>query len=64
MAQGQIEIPKAAFRVKEAAAVYGVSKTKLYELMGAGQLKSVMVGGRRLIPRTELDALITPAQAA
>lgn len=50
-----------AFRVKDAAAVYGWSRSTLYKLMKEGALRTVKVGGRRLIPRDELEALIAAA---
>ena len=52
-------------RVKEASATSGIAKTKIYELIGDGTLKTVKVGRARLILRTSLDALLTPqAEAA
>lgn len=49
---------KRAFHVKEAAKIYGWSRSTLYKMMKDGTLKSVRVGGRRLIPRDALEALI------
>jgi excisionase family DNA binding protein len=49
---------KRAFHVKEAAAVYRLSRSTLYKLMAAGILRTVKVGGRRLIPRDALEALL------
>ena len=37
-----------AFHVKEAAKIYGWSRSTLYKLMKAGTLRTVKVGGRRL----------------
>jgi excisionase family DNA binding protein len=47
-----------AFHVKDAAKTYGLSRSKLYDLMKAGTLHTVKIGGRRLIPRDALEALI------
>ena len=47
-----------AFHVKDAAKAYGWSRSTLYKLMKDGTLKSVRVGGRRLIPRDALEALL------
>jgi excisionase family DNA binding protein len=47
-----------AFHVKTAAALYGLSRSSLYKLMAAGKLRTVKVGGRRLIPRDAIEALI------
>lgn len=50
--------PKRAFRIDEAVASYGIGRTKLYELMKEGKLRTVKVGGRRLIPAESLEALL------
>ena len=47
-----------AYQVKEAAETYRLSKSTLYKLMATGQLRSVKVFGRRLIPVEALEALI------
>jgi excisionase family DNA binding protein len=48
-----------SLRVNDAAAIYGLSRSTLYKLMQAGgPLRSVVVGGRRLIPVDALEALI------
>lgn len=49
---------KRALHVKDAAKIYGWSRSTLYKMMKDGTLKSVRVGGRRLIPRDALEALI------
>ncbi len=49
---------KLAFRVNEAVAVSGLSRSTLYELLKAGKLRAVKVGGRRLILREDLQALL------
>ncbi len=55
---------KAAFRPNEVSAVYGICKTKVYDLINDGTLQTVKVGRARLILRSSLNALITPVQAA
>jgi len=48
-----------ALSVPEAAALIGVSKTKMYELLKRSDCDfSVMLGGRRLISRSRLEAWI------
>ena len=50
---------KIALSVPEAAALIGVSKTKMYELLKRSDCDfSVMLGGRRLISRVKLEAWI------
>jgi excisionase family DNA binding protein len=51
---------KRALRINEAAAAYGLSRSTLYKLMApGGPLRSVKVGGRRLIPVEALEALLS-----
>lgn len=47
-----------ALRVKDAAAVSGLSRSTLYKLLGQKKLRTVKVGGRRLILRESLEVLL------
>jgi excisionase family DNA binding protein len=47
-----------ALRVNEAVAVSGLSRSTLYELVKTGKLRAVKIGGRRLILRESLKALL------
>ncbi|KLL09503.1 excisionase family DNA-binding protein, partial [Protofrankia coriariae] len=42
----------------EAAAVLGVGRSTVYELMAAGQIESVRIGRSRRIPRAALVAYV------
>ncbi|WP_250280144.1 helix-turn-helix domain-containing protein [Frankia sp. Cppng1_Ct_nod] len=42
----------------EAAAVLGVGRSTVYELMAAGQIESVRIGRARRIPRAVLVAYV------
>ena len=53
---------KRALRVNEAAAQYGISRSTIYKIMAEGTLRTVKIGGRRLIPRDALEALIAGGQ--
>ena len=46
------------FSVDQAAALLGIGRTNVYALMRDGKLRSVKVGGRRLIPRTALVSFV------
>lgn len=50
---------KLAYTIKEAAAALGLSRSKLYVLMGSGKLPSIQIGKRRLIPADALQKLIS-----
>jgi excisionase family DNA binding protein len=49
---------KLALRIKEAAAVSGLSRSTIYKLLSSNKLRAVKVGGRRLILRESLLALL------
>ena len=40
----------------------GVGRSTIYGMIASGELKSVMIGGRRLIPRASIEALVQRAQ--
>jgi excisionase family DNA binding protein len=47
-----------AYSAADCARLLGVNRTTIYGLVASGQLGSVKVGGRRLIPRAALLALL------
>ena len=49
---------KLALRVNEAAVAAGISRSTIYKLKSAGTLRTTKVGGRRLILRADLEALL------
>ncbi len=50
---------KRAFRINEFCAAYGLGRTKTYDLIKTGKLRTVVVGGRRLIHRDDAEALFS-----
>jgi excisionase family DNA binding protein len=50
-----------ALRINDASADYGISRSTIYKLMSTGALRTVKVGGRRLIPKDAIEALISGA---
>jgi excisionase family DNA binding protein len=60
MSQNKRNEPDArrAYQVNEAAAAYGLSRSTLYKLMAIGKLRTVKIGGRRLIPVDAIEALL------
>ena len=48
--------PKILFNVPDAAAALSLSRSKFYELMQSGALKTVKIGQRRLVPAESLAA--------
>lgn len=47
-----------SYSVREAAAIIGISKSKLYTMLGTGEIQCVRLGGRTLIRRTDIDKLL------
>jgi excisionase family DNA binding protein len=54
-------IEKLAYRIDEAAVAFGLSRSKIYELIGSGELRSIKAGGRRLILRDDAIAFLNRA---
>ncbi len=53
-----------AFTIIDAVAYSGLSRSRLYDLMRAGDLPSLAVGGRRMIYRADLDAFFANLRKA
>lgn len=53
---GQSE--RLAFRVQPFCKSIGIGRTKFYELMRDGKIKTVVIGGRRLVPADEAQRLV------
>lgn len=47
-----------AYTIPDACAQIGVGRSKLYELIGAGEIRTFKVGTRTLVPASELVAFI------
>lgn len=47
-----------AVTIKQACNLIGIKPTLMYELLGAGELESALIGGRRLIVYTSLEKLL------
>jgi excisionase family DNA binding protein len=52
-----------AHQIDAACARIGISRTLIYDLLRAGELRSIKVGARTLIPESELQALIAKRMA-
>ena len=50
---------KRAFRINEFCAAYGIGRTTTYKLIKTGKLRSIVVGGRRLIHKDAAEALFS-----
>ncbi|MBF6285409.1 helix-turn-helix transcriptional regulator [Nocardia cyriacigeorgica] len=50
-------------RIPEACAALGIGRSYLYELMGAGRIRSVKVGRRRLVPESAIQEFIEQLDA-
>ena len=49
-----------AYKVTKAAELLDVSRATIYNLISSGELASVMIGGSRRIPASELDRVTQP----
>lgn len=50
-------------RIPMAIQLTGIGRSKLYELIGAGEIETIKIGSMRLIPMASLRALIERASA-
>ncbi len=50
--------PKLCYSVKEACKATSWGRTTLYNYISSGRLRTIRIGGRRLIPSEALHALI------
>ena len=64
MAQPLIsEFPVLLVRPEDAATALGIGRTKVYELMRSGELRSVKIGGLRRIPAIALADFVAQLEA-
>jgi excisionase family DNA binding protein len=49
---------KYALSIKAACSVLSVGKTKIYDLIGKGELRAVHLGGRTVITSDEIDRFL------
>jgi excisionase family DNA binding protein len=52
---------KLAFSIDEGCAALGITRPTIYKLIHRGELRTKMVGTRRLIPAAELERLLADA---
>lgn len=53
-----LAVDKRCLSVDETATAVGLGRTKIYELINEGKLKSVKVGRRRLVPAAAVDEFL------
>ena len=51
--------PRLLFTVEEAARVLGIGRTRMFELIQAGSVETVLIGRLRRIPLDALDAFVS-----
>jgi excisionase family DNA binding protein len=59
-----MSIEKIGYSVEEAVTAMGVGRTTVYELIGSGELESIKVGRRRVIPADSIRAYFDSRRAA
>jgi excisionase family DNA binding protein len=53
-----VEPDRLAFRVKPFCESIGISRTTFYELVRNGKIRTIVIGGRRLVPAAEAQRLV------
>jgi len=56
---GPTQTPKLLLTPEEAAAILSIGRTRVYELMGSGDLTSVRIGISRRIPRAAVESFVS-----
>jgi excisionase family DNA binding protein len=57
------KVEKATVSVDEAAKLLGIGRNQTYEGIRSGQIPSIRIGKRILVPRVALDAMLAGAKA-
>jgi excisionase family DNA binding protein len=57
------ENERLAWPIDDFCRAIGLGRTKVYAMIGDGTLRTVMIGGRRLVPRDAAEALLKQAAA-
>ncbi|MFO1129150.1 MAG: helix-turn-helix domain-containing protein [Rhodospirillales bacterium] len=52
-------LPRRGYSILEFGEIIGVGRTKIYELIAAGELRTVKLGKRRIVPASEIDRLLS-----
>lgn len=52
------ELPR-LLSIPQTCRLLGLGRSNLYKLMASGQVRSVKIGRRRLVPRDAIDAFVT-----
>jgi excisionase family DNA binding protein len=53
-----VPLERLGYRVNDFCKVVGIGRTYLYRLIASGRIRSVLIGGRRIIPADEARRLI------
>lgn len=53
-----MEHRKSAYPITEAAQLLSIGRSKFYQLMDAGEIRSFKIGNRRLIAAEDVDAYV------
>jgi excisionase family DNA binding protein len=53
-----LDRPRVLYRIEEAAQLLSVSKSRVYELIRSGQLRTVKVGKSHRVPARSLDEYV------
>lgn len=53
-----MSVERQGYKVAEVVYILGIGKTKAYELIRIGAIRSVRFGSRTIVPRTEIQRLL------
>lgn len=59
-----VEVQPLTVRIREACRLTGIGRSKLYELIRAGEIRTIKVGAITLLPMTSLRAFLMNREAS
>jgi excisionase family DNA binding protein len=58
---GTTEVEERLFKAEQVAQQWGIGRSKVYELLRTGQLRSIRIGGSRRIPASAMREFLDAA---
>ncbi len=64
MDNASTKAPRMLYSINETVQILGVQRTTVYELIGRGELETVKIGRRTLVPADSIEAFVAGLRRA